>query len=242
VSILDKRQRARLFAEIDTTNYLNSFIHPVPQRNEMWFCYPRTGQTNPTNALIWNYREGGERGTISFADGITYRNAAVGNIEGDSSELWSDGTDTWDEDTGPWSEFSRRRVVCAAPDTTKFFNFDKTNTRDGVLYTSTLQRTELGIIGKTRQGNVVVDFQIRKLFQRLWPKIQGGPVNIRLASQELVEGPITWGPSVAFDPASSRAADNDPMSGAAIGFEVSATSKFWRMDGYKLDIAQLGNF
>lgn len=242
VSILDKRQRARLFAEMDTVNYLNSFLHPVPSRNEMWFCYPSTGNTNPNRAMIWNYREGGERGVISFADGITYRNAVIGNVEGDSSELWSDGTDTWDEDTGPWSEFSRRRVVCASPDSNKFFNFDRTNTRDGVAFTSTLQRIELGLTGKTRQGNPVVDFQIRKLLQRLWPKIQGGPVNIRLASQELVEGPVTWGPVAEFDPAVTRAADNDPISGAALGFEVSGSSRFWRMDGYKMDITQLGNF
>lgn len=242
VSILDKRQRSRLFAEIDTTNYPNSFLFAVPSRNEMWFCYPSTGQTNPNRAMIWNYREGGERGVISFADGITFRNAAVGNVEGDNSELWSDGTDTWDEDTGPWSEFGRRRVVCAAPDSTKFFHFDRTNSRDGVSFTSTLQRTELGIIGKTRQGNVIEDFQIRKLLQRLWPKVQGGPVDVRLGTQELVEGPITWGPVVSFDPALSRAVDNDPVSGAALGFEVSASSRYWRLDGYKMDIAQLGNF
>lgn len=242
VSILDKRQRARLFGEMDTVNYLNSFIHSVPSRNEMWFCYPSTGNTHPNRALIWNYREGGERGVISFADGITYRNAAIGNTEGDNSELWSTGTDTWDEDTGPWSEFSRRRVVCAAPASVKFFNFDRGNTRDGVAFTSTLRRTELGLTGKTRQGNPVVDFQIRKMLYRLWPKIQGGPVNIRLASQELVDGPVTWGTEVAFDPAVSRAAENEPISGATIGFEVSSSGLFWRMDGYKIEITQLGMF
>lgn len=242
VSVLDKRQRASLFGEMDTGNYINSFLLQVPLRNEMWFCYPTTGNTQPNKAMIWNYREGGERGVISFADGVTFRNGAVGSIEGISDELWSDGTDGWDEDTGSWSEFSRRRVVCVSPDSNKFFNFDKGNTRDGVAYQSTLQRTSLGLIGKKRNGDPIVDFQKRKLLQRIWPKVQGGPVNIRLATQEVVDGPVTWGSIAEFDPTVTRAADNDPVAGAAIGFEISQSGRFWRVDGYKLQIEQLGMF
>ena len=240
-SILDKRQRSTLFGEIDTTNYINSFMFPMPLRNEMWFCYPTIGNTHPNKAMVWNYREGGERGVISFVDGITFRNAAIGNLEGDSSELWSTGTDNWDEDTGPWSEFTRRRVVAVSPSANKFYNLDRGNTQDGVSYTSTLQRTGLGIIGKNRAGPIV-DFQKRKLLQRLWPKIQGGSVSVRFASQELVDGPITWGPPVSFDPSLSRVTDNNPIAGAAIGFEVSQAGLFWRMDGYKLQVEQLGIF
>lgn len=241
VSVLDKRQRATLFGEMDTVNYINSFILQVPLRNEMWFCYPTTGNTHPNKAMIWNYREGGERGVVSFADGITFRNGAVGSIEGVSDELWSDGTDGWDEDTGAWSEFSRRRVVCASPDSNKFFNFDKANTRDGVAYTSTLQRVSLGLMGKKRGGDPIVDFQRRKLFQRLWPKMQGGPVNVRLAAQETAEGAVTWGDSVVFDTA-RRVADNEPISGTALGFEISSSGVFWRMDGYKVQIEPTGMF
>lgn len=241
-SILDKRQRSRLFGEMDTTNYLNSFLFPVPSRNEVWFCYPTTGNTHPNKALIWNYKEGGERGVVSYADGITFRNAAVGSIEGDSSELWSDGTDEWDTDTGPWSDFVRRRVVCVDPTANKFFNFDKGVLQNGTAFTSTLQREGLGILGKKRNGEAIVDFQCRKMLQRLWPKVQGGAVNVRLASQEEVNGPITWGPVAAFDPATQRAADNDPMSGAALGFELSQSGRFWRLDGYKLEISKLGHF
>lgn len=242
VSVLDKRQRATLFAEMDTVNYINAFVCSVPLRNEMWLCYPTTGNTHPNKAMIWNYREGGERGVISFADGITFRNAAIGNVEGDTAELWSDGTDEWDEDTGSWSEFSRRRVVCVSPDSSKFFNFDRGVVRDGVAYTSTLQRTNLGVVGKRKNGDMIVDFQKRKLFQRLWPKIQGSSVNIRLASQDTVEGPVTWGPTAAFDPTTMLAANNDPIAGAAIGFEVSKSGAFWRMDGYKLVVELLGNY
>lgn len=242
VSILDKRQRASLFGEIDVTNYLNSFLLENPLRNEMWFCYPTTGNTHPNKAMIWNYREGGERGVISFADGITFRHGAIGNVEGDTSELWSEGTDTWEEDTGPWSEFSRRRLVTAGTGASKFYNMDRTNTRDGASITSTLQRVGISLIGRKRGGEWIVDHQQRKMLHRLWPKISGSDISIRLGTQDTVDGPITWGPAVVFDPAAKNAADNDPVSGAALALELSQTSKSWRADGYKIGITPLGQF
>lgn len=242
ISILDDRQRTRLFGEIDTLNFTNSFLFCNPLASEMWFCYPTQGNTNPNKALIWNYKEGGEKGVISFADGITFRNAAVGDIEGDSDELWSDGTDEWDEDTGPWSEFSRRRVVLAGADASKFYNMDKGSARDGVSFTQTLQREGLSIIGRKRTGQWIEDHQRRKLLGRLWPKVTGSSINIRLGSAELVDGPVTWGPSVLFDPTVKNAADNDPISGAALAIEFSNASKSWRLDGYKMDLMLLGNF
>jgi hypothetical protein len=242
VSILNDRQRTKLFAEMDTVNYANSFLFCNPLASEMWFCYPTSGNTQPNKALIWNYKEGGEKGVISFADGITFRNAAIGDVEGDSSELWSDGLDDWSEDTGPWSEFTRRRVVLAGTDATKFYNMDRGSTRDGVAFTQTVQREGLAIVGRKRSGEWIVDHQVRKMFQRLWPKVSGAAVNIRLGSQELVDGPISWGPTVVFDPATSRVSDNDPISGAALAWEVSTSSKSWRFDGYKATIAPLGQF
>lgn len=242
VSILDKRQRTQLFAEMDTNNYKNSFLMANPLASEVWLCYPTVGNTEPNKALIWNYSEGGEQGVISYADGITFRNGEVGNIEGDSNELWSDGTDEWDEDTGQWSEFSRRRVLLAGTDATKFYILDRGATRDGVSFTQTLQREGISVIGRKRNGQWIVDHRSRKMLQRLWPKITGSPVNIRLGRQELVDGPIEWHDAVAFDPTLGRAADNEPVSGAALGVEFSSSSKSWRIDGYKMDVANLGNY
>lgn len=242
VSIVDKRQRSAIFSEMDAQNYVNSFLFSYPLMNEVWFCYPTSGNTHPNKAMIWNYKEGGERGVVSFADGITFRNASVGNIEGASSAIWDSGTDTWNDGVEQWSDFLRRRVVAAGTAATKFYNLDQGTTRDGVAFTSTLQRQGLSILGRKRSGEWIVNHQVRKMLQRLWPKIQGGPVTIRLGSQEEVKGPILWGNAVVYDPALSRVADNDPVSGAALAIEVSANSTPWRIDGYQASIAQLGSF
>jgi hypothetical protein len=242
VSILDRRQRTKLFAEMDTVNFYNSFLFCNPLQSEMWFCYPTSGNIQPNKALIWNDKEGGETGVISFADGITFRNAGTGNIQEDSEERWSTNpTSSWAEQTEPWSVFSRRRTLVLSPDNNKFYNLDRGLTRDGVEFTTTLRRDALSMIGRKRNGEWIVDMKQKKMFQRLWPKMQGGPVNIRIGVQDTVNGPTTWQALKAFDPATMLAYDVRPLSGALMGFEISgpgATS--WRIDGYKMEIALLG--
>lgn len=240
-SILFERQRTTLFNEMDTTNYKNSFVFCLPLRDEIWVCYPTSGNVYPNKALIWNYKQG-KKGSISFADGITFRNAAIGNIEGASDELWSDGTDTWEEDTGPWSELSRRRVVLAGTDASKFYNMDRTNQRDGVNFTSTLQRLSLAAIGRTRSGEWIEDFKAVKLYHFMWPKMQGGAVSIRIGAQEVVDGPTAWSNYGTFTPATDRFIDLGDISGVSLGWELSSSGVAWRLDGYKLDLDVLGEF
>lgn len=243
VSILDDRQRTRLFAEMHQVNYINSFMFCNPLMSEIWFCYPTSEAEQPNKALIWNYKEGGEKGTVSYADGITFRNADSGNIQGGSVEIWDEGVDTWDEDTGPWSEFSRRRVVMTSVDKSKFYNLDRSSTRDGLAYHVMLQREGLSIVGRKRNGEWIVDFHQKKMFQRLWPKIQGGPVDIRVGVQQVVNGPIMWGAKLEYSPSVARTCDIDPVEGAALAIEFSSENAVsWRLDGYKMELALLGSF
>lgn len=240
-SILFERQRAALFAEMDSANYKNSFVFCLPLRNEIWVCYPTSGQVNPNKALIWNYKVA-QKGSISFADGITFRNAAIGNIEGATDELWSDGTDSWDEDTGGWSELSRRRVVLAGTDATKFYNMDRTNTRDGVAFTSTLQRVNLAISGKKRTGEPIEDWTKVKLWHKMLPKIVGGPVNIRAGKQDVVNGPIAWGSYEVFDSSLGRWVELNEVSGVSLSWDMNSSGVAWRLDGYVLNFDVIAGF
>lgn len=240
-SILDGRWKQYLFNDMDTVNFGNTFLLVSPLTNEVWICYPPQGATQPTRALVWNYKEA-QRGVLSEMDGLTFRNAAVGTIEGDSDELWSDGEDEWEEDTGPWSILSRRKVVLCGTDSTKFFVLDRGSLRGGAAFTATLQREGLAILGRKRSGEWIVDHEVEKLISRFWPKLQGGPVRFRLGTQELVNGPITWGPYVTFDPTLGVTADIDPASGRAFGFEINDQGTDWRLDGYKVELSKLGQF
>jgi hypothetical protein len=118
---------------------------------------------------------------------------------------------------------------------------DKGGTRDGTVFDSMLRREGLAVMGRKRNGEWIVDHQFRKLAGRLWPKVQGGPINIRLGAQETVNGGVGWGPALEFNPATQVTSDNEPISGRAIAVEFSSTNG-WRVDGYKVDIKKLGQF
>lgn len=242
-SILTGRQRKRLQNEIDTSNYAQSFMFPNPFNAEIWFCYPSKGSTYPDKAIIMNHKTAGGRDwVVTEADGITFRNAVVGNIESVNLETWDAGSDTWDSTIDPWSVLQRRRVVLSDPTSSKFFLLDDGNTRNGVAFNSVLQREGLALIGKKRSGEPVVDHQKMKMLKRLWPKIRGGPVGVRFGAQQLVQGSTLWGPSSTFNPNAQVYVDPGPVSGRAVGIELQSTGQVWALDGYKIDMVPMGEF
>jgi len=241
-SILSLAQRKRLQDDMDPDNAFQSFIFPNPFNSEVWFCYPSSGNVYPNRALILNYkRAGGTDWVVTEADGITFRNTAVGTIESFNPEAWNTGTDLWIDDTGPWSELQRRRVVLLSPTASKFYLMDSGTTRDGVVFDRILQREGLALIGKSQNGKPVVDFQKMKMFKRLWPKLTGGPVNVRFGAQQFVNQATAWSGAQPFNPISQMYVDPFPTTGRAVGFEISSQNE-WKLDGYKLDMEPLGEF
>ena len=242
-SILNRRQRRRLQGELSTTNFFNSFMFANPYNNEVWFCYPQQGSVFPDRALIMNYKTaGGNDFTVTEADGITFQNAAIGDFEAVTDEAWDVGTAPWNTDEGPWSQQQRRRVVLSAPALTKFYKLDSGETRDGVVFASTLRREGLGIVGKKENGDPIVDFERRKMLRRIWPKITGqGPVSIRFGMQTMVDGATTWGSYASFDQATQVYCDPGFISGRAVGIEITKNGP-WRIEGYKIDVVDTGGY
>jgi hypothetical protein len=242
-SILNRRQRRRLAAEMDSVNFVSSFMFANPNYREMWFCYPSSGNTFPDRALILNYAEA-EDWCVTEHDGITFRHAAQGPIENPSNELWSDNPgETWDQDTGPWATQDRYRVVTAGAAATRLYKLDEGATRDGTDFTSTLQRLGLSILGRKRDGSWIVDHRAMKMFTSMWPKITGSPVSIRIGVQQVVDGAVEWGAAVSYNPATDLHADMRPMQGRAIAIEISWTAgTSGRIDGYKFEVEAVSEF
>lgn len=237
-SILDKRLRREIFNSIDPTNYVNSFLYVDPDSNEVVFAYPTIGLTHPNRGVVFNYRSG----TVTEIDGITFRNAASGRVQVPDPELWSTGTDTWDVETGQWDTQERRRTIACGTDATKFYKLNDGTTRDGTVFTGTLQRVSLAVEGRKRDGSWIVNHQSRKMLDRMWPKIKDGSVQVRFGVQETVDGSVTWSPYVVFNPATEVFCDADPpVEGRAVGIEISAANAF-RLDGYRLNVVPLGTF
>jgi hypothetical protein len=234
--LLDKRTRRYLFNSIDVGNYASSFVFVNPVRREGWFCYPGNTHTVPSRALIVNYD------TLATTEcDVDFVAAAIGTVQTVDSETWASVGGTWADDTSPWDVSNRRKIVLSKPTTTKFEQLDLGTTRDGTAFTGLVQRTSLGLVGRNRKtGDWITDFEVRKMCHRIWPKMSGTPVQIRLGGQEVPGGPVKWSPYTAFDPNTQKYADIT-AEGAALCVEISGANG-WKLDGYKLDLVTLGRF
>jgi len=231
----DKRFKRYLFNQIDTTNYINAFVFANPFFNEVWFCYPQSGSSNPDRAIIVS-----KDGKITEAD-IDFQAATVGTIVTSDTETWTSTVGSWDADLLAWSAQERRRVVLCKPTATKLLKLDSGATKDGAAFTGKLQRTALSVVGQKRNNEWINDYQIRKMIQRIWPKVQGGPINVRVGYQDQVEGSVTWSEPQSFDWTTQVFVDGTLGSGRAVAVEFSGAVD-WRIDGYQIELALTGMF
>lgn len=239
-SILDERWKVSLFRSIDVANYRNCFCFCSAETNEVFFCFPESGFTHPNKALVWNYRNGG-KDAFSTAD-VKFRNATVGTVETSDTDVWDSDSAPWDGDLTTWNQSNRRKTILLDTDHTKFHQFNSTEQHDGTNFDVTLQRTGLSVIGRKRTGEWIVDVERRKLVNKLWLKIQGGPVNVRMGYQEEPDGDVTWTDTQSFNPQTQRWLDF-AFSGMAIAIEFSSnTNVTWKLLGYKIDINPAGVF
>ena len=232
--LLDGKFKRYLFNQIDTTNYTNSFMMNNPLYDECWFCYPSIGNTEPNRALIFNWKHG----KFTEAD-IDFQCSAVGQTSQSSGGTWAQANIPWSSDPAAWATSQRRRTVIGNVQTSKIHLFDSGAFRDGLPFTGTLQRSNLAVIGKKRNGEWIVDWQRRKQINRVWPKALIGPVNVRIGYQDTIGGGVRWTPSQSFNPITQRFVDGTLGSGASVAIEFSAPNDF-RLDGYKIDLAPLG--
>ncbi len=98
-SIIDDRNRNALFAAIDSTNYQRAFVTLHPDREEVWFCIPETGETACTKAWIYSVRDN-QWSTKALPD---LAHAMHGPVDdGGAANTWSATTETWSSISGAW--------------------------------------------------------------------------------------------------------------------------------------------
>jgi hypothetical protein len=242
-SILKKRLRQALIGQIDTTNYQKAFLTTNYDLFEVWICFPETGSTFPTKALVWNWRDN----TWGFRDLPATGFIVPGVVDpAAAGSSWDSDGASWDSDTAAWDDLtfdpSRRRLLGGIPGSTKLILLDETQQQLGVDMTSYVERTGLGFPLKKEAPP---DFTTRKLLRTLWPRIEGtdgGVVSISIGSQEKVDGPVTYSSSVGYVIGQTDFVDV-LVEGRlhALKFE-SADNIEWRLHGYDVDIVPVGMY
>lgn len=237
-SLLNEKLRRDVFNRISSDSKKTSFCIPNLEHNEVWICFPESGNSYPNRALIWN----ATRDVISEVKGVDFRGAAIGQGPPQDSTTWGTVSGSWDSVSRTWGLSTPRRVIICDPDNTRFGMLDSGAQRFGGSYTSRMRREGLAILGKTRTGEPIVDFKRFKLFTRVWIKAEGDPFKVRLGTQELVEGSVSWSAEQIFDPSTDLFLDF-VESGRAVAVEFSSHEDgLFEVQGYKPEVVPLGNF
>jgi len=240
-SVVDKLWKRFINNNINPDRLAASFTLSNPIEDEMWFCFAEIGSTLPSLAITWSTKTG--------AIGIRELSEAAFIAEGVVDETgvlqsWNSDAQAWDDDASTWQarQFFPQALSLLQldPTNTKLFKLDDTNQFNLANMTSFVEREGIALVGTDRNGRPKVDVSRRKLAKRVWVKAEGGPFEVRVGSQQFIDGPITYEPAVTFTPGTDQYVDasaNGPL--LAIRFQ-SSTNVGWELHGYDMDIELLG--
>lgn len=243
-SVLDARWKKFIENNLESTTSINAQVIALPKNKEVYYCFPETGQTLPTLALVWNWQEN----TITCKDiPSNVTSFALGPLAGTISQIWDTDTQVWDADASVWDSVNFRTnfFELTSLNTVRFFALDRGNQQNGFDFNAFIERTQCAITGQDRlTGAYKADQGVRKLVGRIWIKASGAPFNVWCGGQETTtEGtPVTWSadsPKV-FTPGVDKYVDfevNTPL--VAIKFESTANAE-WTIEGYDMEVALLG--
>ena len=241
VSLLEKRMRRWLEANLDPTYYERSFVFTNQLQKEVWFCFPAAGNQFPSLAIVWQWADD----TLTVRELNNMSHAANG-ILNSVDDTWDSDTGIWDDDTSVWDALTYNpaalNIVAAFPEAAMLRAVDFTNQINGTNMTAYLERTGLGIPLKLDSPP---DFTTKKFFSELWPRLEGtdgGVVNISVGVQDSIDGAVTWKAPQSFVIGTTEKIEAD-ISGRllAVRFE-SSTDVEWRLHGYEVVVTKDGDY
>lgn len=240
-SLLDTRARNLVRGNVDSTYYRRAFLTVNYQRQEVWACYPETGNSQPNVALVWNWKDN----TLGLRDLPPAAHIAAGIVDPiEATETWSGAVGTWDTDLAAWGDRSfdpsQRTLLMADSVNSKLFLLESTEQFDGVDFTSYVQRVGLGFPLK-QDGPP--DFETMKMLSKVWPHIvgqAGETINVYIGTQQSINGPVTWGSARSFVIGTSKFIDCR-AAGRLHALKFEATGSFaWKIDGFSVEIRSMG--
>ena len=233
-SILTGKMRRWLFSQIDETYSDRCFVVSNPALNEAWVCYPETGQSVCTKALIWNWVDN----TFSLRDLSSVTCGTSGQYEYTSGASWASDAAAWDTDITAWSASdialtqSRFLLGTTGP---KLLGIDIGNDFNGTTYTAKVERTGLAFDAPDSV----------KLIKAVYPRIDGttgSTLYIQAGGAMDVEGSYTWSDPIPYVIGTTYRADLF-VSGRFLAYRVYSTDAFdWRIKSLDMDIQTMGAY
>ncbi len=233
-TIIDNRMRKFLFDQLDQDNYESIFIVPLQKENEIWVCFPSSGNTFCDIALVWDGVANAwgvrEIPLIAHANNGIISDTTPSNIINDNTEIIDTQLQKINQQNFSLAENS---LVLAksddgTPTDSQFLEVDSGTTFDGTLITATIAKYSVTFDEPNRV----------KFVRRVVPHVvaaAGTIINFRIGSQFDSSDSISWETTQTF----TVGTDTDIktlVNGKLISFEFSTnTNNTWQLVGFDVE-------
>lgn len=243
-SLLTNKRRRWLFNRIDTTNYRRCFVVAIPLLDEVWFCFPPTGSSFCTEAVVWNYKFD----TISDRQLPGVTDIKTGVVDTNASPtIWDSDPGLWDVDASVWDLPNFNPVLymplMAGAQTTRLIAGNTGTQFQGVDFTAFVERQGIGL--PPFEAGQPPDISSVKFCRGVWPRIEGtvgGKVNVYVGASMFPNVAPVYDPPQLFTIGTSRRIDCR-VTGRLLAVKFETTdSTDWKLSGYELDVVKGGRF
>lgn len=238
-SIINRKWRRTLFANVSVADYEKSFVAILPDRREAWFCISSTMGYAPDIAYVWDWRANTwSKRDLPFSQSIAL--AFAPDAAGDS---WNTDADTWDSDGEGWSAFALRgkaAVVSSVTDV-NIYTLNVGETIAGTPMTASVQHDSYDFASDKDVESADLIKHISKIRPRIVANA-GVQLTFEIGTQMHINDPITWGAPQTF----TVGTDDElclGVNGRYISWRVSSTCDCtWRLEAIDFLIAGGGRF
>ena len=231
-SIINRRLQRWLFAQIDADYYRKSFAVVFYEKNQIWFCFPTSGNQDCNLAVILDVNTGevGLRDIQPAASHIT--RGLVGGITGVID--WDSDSQSWDDDQTVWSAAlfnpTEDSLLQADRNNTKFYAIDTANDYAGAVIQSRVEKTGLDF-----------DYPANlKQVHAITPRITGEAgviLSIEVGYANDDGGAVTWSAPKTYTVGSSFRIPVQQVTGRFIAFKIysAASQTQWTITGVDIE-------
>jgi len=197
-SIADKRTKDTIFNDIDSDNFDRTYVVRDDRNDEIWVCYPSTGQSFSDKAAIWNWQDN----TWTYRDLVNTRHIAPGVANFEASPTYAASTGIYDSYAGvTYKSFSSNPTVdtLSSAVTSAIHILGDSFDIDGSVMPSLLEKATMDL----------GDPDSIKIVKSVTPRITantGTKIYIRIGTQFNPDDDISWGNEFLYTAGTDREA------------------------------------
>lgn len=231
-SVLDGKIRRWYQSTVDETRGHRSFVVHHATRSEVWACFPESGETDCTAAIVWNYRQN-TVGTREIPNATAGVHAIIKYTD---PTTWATVSGTWDSLTSTWDGYdaaSKSKKTVLASTANKLYVIGAGTDAAGSALVGQLERT----------GISLGDAQRVKYIRSIWPRFDataGQQIEISVGTSMSADEAPTWQSAQTYTVGTSRKV-NVNATGRFLALRVrSASGGVWKLGSMDVDIEPRG--